>query len=154
MSRVLPAVGLAATASVVSACVCCTGGLTDTLSPPAAVSLLSATVLFGAAAMVIGVVGGRRPFRAVHDEVTASLDRLVSTRAGVLRGDGNPVTVSAYLVDHVNIDWSDDDTEATAIATLTFDDGTRGRVIILLYPYPDGWQIEAVEGPDFRLQLE
>jgi hypothetical protein len=154
MSRVLPAVGLAATASVVSACLCCTGGLTDTLSPPAAIASLSATVLFGAAAMIIGMTGGRRPLRAVHDEVTARLDRLVSSHAGVLREDGTPATVTAYRVDHVGVDWSDGDTEATAIATLTFDDGTPGRLIILLLPYRDGWRVEAVEGSDFRLELE
>jgi hypothetical protein len=146
-SRPVLALGAAA---AVSGCVCCAGGLADVLSPPVAIGLLGAAVVFSVAALAIAAVRLRRPFRAVRAEVTERLERLT----GVVRQDGEPSTVTAYRINRIDIDWTDGDAVATVNATLSFDDDSTGRLYLQLLPHDDGWRVAYVEGSGFRLALE
>jgi len=150
-SRLSLALGAAA---AVSGCVCCTGGLADALSRPVAIGFLSATVVFAVAAAIIAFIRIRRPFRAVHSEVTERLERLKSPHTSLVRQGGEPSTVTDYRINRIDIDWNNGEAVATVIATLSFEDDSTGRLYLQLLPHGDRWQIAYVEGSGFRLPLE
>jgi hypothetical protein len=148
-----PVLVLGAAAAVLG-CVCCVGGLADSLSPPVAIGLLGATVVLGGTAGLIAWVRAGRRFRAVRAEVTERLDRVSALRAGVVREDGDASTVTGHRIDRVHVDWTNGDVVATVTTTLFFDDGATGRLVLYLVPEDgDRWQVVSVRGAGFRLQV-
>ncbi|WP_033337711.1 hypothetical protein [Catenuloplanes japonicus] len=138
----------------VSACVCCVGGLTDTLSPPVAIGLLGTAVALPAAAAIIGYLRLTPIPRAIRVAAAARLDRLVAARPTVARDDRAPAAVTGYRISHIQVDSDNGYVEATVVAAITFDDGLPGALIISLVPSGDEWQISRVEGSGFRLTPE
>jgi hypothetical protein len=141
-------------AAVASCCVCCTGGLFDALSPPVAIGFLSAAVVCSVAAAVLGTVRILRPFRAVRDEVTERMERFMATQAEAVRDDGGAVTVVGYRITRTFIDTWNGDTEAQVVTVLTFDDGTKGTLRLVLVPHAEGWDVGHLYGAGFRIPLE
>jgi hypothetical protein len=141
-------------AAAVSCCVCCTGGLFDALSPQVAIGFLSATVVCSVAAAALGTVRILRPFRAVRDEVTERLERFMATQAEAVRDDGGIVTVVGYRITRTFIDTWNGDAEARVVTVLTFGDGTKGTLHLVLVPHAEGWNVGHLYGAGFRVPLE